>query len=135
MKIIRLPSTIVSQLFSEAQRNPNIEACGLVSKKENESFQVYPIENIAPKKECLFEMEPAQLIAAMKSMRETQEELFAIYHTHPHGPAEPSVTDIEQTSYPGVLNLIIALDTKKAPEMRGFYICNEQGEQIELKIC
>ena len=134
MKTIRLPRTIVRQLFTEAQRNIKIEACGLISKKDDGTFRIYPVENIAPEKDRLFEMEPAQQIAAMKSMRDSQEELFAIYHTHPHGPAEPSVTDIKQASYPDAVNLIISLNAKGIVEMQGFYLRNRQAELINLEI-
>ncbi|HEY9051502.1 MAG TPA: M67 family metallopeptidase [Gammaproteobacteria bacterium] len=128
-----MPHIIVSQLVTEAKANTEVEICGLISKKDNETFRVYPIDNIASEKHHRFEMEPAQQIAAMKTMRDNNETLFAIYHTHPHGTAEPSVTDIEQASYPDTLNLIIALDTDNAPEMRGFYLRNGQVEPVKLK--
>ena len=53
-------------------------------------------------------------------MREQQEELFAIYHSHPTAPAEPSATDLEMANYPDALYLIISLNTKGVLEMRGF---------------
>lgn len=134
MKTIRLPRSIVNQLMAEAQANTAIEICGLVSKKDNGMFQVHPIDNIASEKHHRFEMEPAQQIAAMKTMRDNKETLFAIYHSHPHGPIEPSATDIEKASYPDALNLIIALDSKNPPEMRGFYLRNGQAELVSLEI-
>jgi proteasome lid subunit RPN8/RPN11 len=33
-------------------------------------------------------------------------ELIAIYHSHPHGPGEPSERDTKEYSYPGVIYII-----------------------------
>lgn len=133
MKIIHLPRSIVQQLIRDARQNPDNEICGLISQSQNETFRVYAIDNIALEKHHRFEMEPAQQIASMKSMRDNRETLFAIYHSHPHGPAEPSTTDIEQASYPHALNLIIS-SNKNETIMRGFYLRDGQVERVELEI-
>lgn len=134
METIPIPRFIVNQLFIEAQSNTKEEVCGLVSRKNGRPFRVYPIKNIAKEKNRLFEMEPAQQIAAMKCMRDNQEELFAIYHSHPRGPAEPSAIDIEQASYPDALYLIISLNDKTRTDMRGFYLQGGQAESVNLEI-
>jgi proteasome lid subunit RPN8/RPN11 len=65
-------------------------------------------------------------------MREAGEELVAIYHSHPDGPAAPSLTDVVEHEYPGVLYLIVSLATRDAPEIRGFYIHGERVEEVPL---
>ena len=42
-----------------------------------------------------FEMDPADQIRAMKTMRERGETMLAIYHSHPSAPPEPSVHDLD----------------------------------------
>ena len=78
-------------------------------------------------------MDPEGQIDAMRKIRELDEELFAIYHSHPTAPAEPSPTDLEQIGYPDTLQIIISLDTKGVLEMRGFRL-RESGcvEEIIL---
>ncbi len=134
MKTITLPRTIANQILTQAQQQPEAEACGLVSARDGIPCHIYPITNIAEDKQRQFELDPAQQIKAMKTMRETGEELFAIYHSHPHAPAEPSATDIQQSSYPDALYLIISLDTKGVLDMRGFYVRNDAVEGVELVI-
>ena len=134
MKSLTIPRTIVNKLLSEAQKNPEMETCGLVSEKHGSPCNVYPVANVSGDKQQLFEMDPAQQIAAMKSMRDNNESLFAIYHSHPHAPAQPSATDIAQASYPDALYLIISLDTRGVLEMRGFYLRQNDIEAVELHI-
>ncbi|MGH8497879.1 MAG: M67 family metallopeptidase, partial [Methylococcales bacterium] len=80
----------------------------------------YPVNNIAERPALRFLMDPAQQIDAMRNIRENHEDLFAIYHSHPTAPAEPSATDLEQASYPDALQIIISLNTQGVLEMRGF---------------
>ena len=134
MKSITLPRTIVNKLLTEAQKNTDIEACGLVSAKNGTPVHVYPVDNVATDKKHLFEMDPGKQIAAMKTMRESDEQLFAIYHSHPDAPAEPSATDLAQVSYPDALYLIISLNTKGVLEMRGFFMKQNRIEAVELHI-
>ncbi len=64
-------------------------------------------------------------------MRENGEALFAIYHSHPTSPAEPSAIDLELAAYPDALYLIISLNTKGVLEMRGFRL-NDNKMVIEV---
>jgi proteasome lid subunit RPN8/RPN11 len=66
-------------------------------------------------------------------MRERGEELFAIFHSHPQAPAEPSATDLELAAYPDALYLIVSLNTKGVLELRGFRIdASRAVEEVEL---
>jgi proteasome lid subunit RPN8/RPN11 len=67
-------------------------------------------------------------------MREQGEELFGIYHSHPHSPAEPSDTDLRQAGYPEALYLIVSLNTKGVLEMRGFRLRDGQATPVHLEI-
>ena len=134
MKTITLPRTIANKLLTLAQSDPENETCGLIGAKDDIPSHVYSVENIAEEKKHFFEMDPAKQIAAMKSMRERGENLFAIFHSHPDAPALPSATDIEQAAYPDILYLIISLNTKGVLDMRGFYLKDNTVEDVELVI-
>lgn len=117
---LRLPRAIVNQLLHLAQRAPEEEICGLISGDASGFRHCYPVTNVATDRQHLFHLDPRGQIDAMRRMREAGEELVAIYHSHPHAPALPSVTDIRESEYPDVLYLIISLDTEGVLEMRGF---------------
>lgn len=134
MKAYKIPRTIVNQLLAQSQHNPEEETCGMVSQKDGIPMQVYPVDNIAGEKNTLFEMDPQQQIHAMKAMRERGQDLFAIYHSHPHAPAQPSTRDLQEAGYPEALYLIISLDTKGVLDMRGFHLAQDRFEPVMLEI-
>jgi proteasome lid subunit RPN8/RPN11 len=134
MKHITLPRPIVNQILHLAQSEPDREVCGLVSARDNQPLRCIPIANVADEPGKLFTMDPKQQIDAMRQMREQGETLFAIYHSHPTSPAEPSATDLEQAGYPDVLHLIVSLNTKGVLELRGYLFENGRAEAVHLEI-
>ena len=134
MSAVRLPRSIVNQLMQLAQKSPEEEICGLISCDRRGFKKCYPVVNVADDKKHFFALDPKGQIDAMRSMREHGEELAAIYHSHPDSPALPSLADIEQHEYPGVLYLIISLGTKGAPEMRGFHIHGREAGEVAIAL-
>ncbi len=134
MSAVRLPRSIVNQLLQLAQKSPEEEICGLISRDRHGFKKCYPVVNVADDKKHCFVLDPKGQIEAMRSMREHGEELGAIYHSHPDTPPLPSRADIEQHEYPGVLYLIISLATKGAPEMRGFHIHGRETEDVAIAL-
>jgi len=130
-----IPRKLTNQLLHLAQMSPDIEVCGLVgADSQGIPASCYPVTNMAETPEIRYSFDPGQQIAAMKQMREKQETLFAIYHSHPKAAAEPSPTDIAQASYPEALQLIISLNTKGVLEMRGFNILNGKVEELAIRM-
>jgi len=135
---ISIPRTLANRLLSLAQLNPNIEICGLIAcaknKDKNKQYKVYPVNNIATNNECVFEMDPQQQISAFKKIRENQQSLFAIYHSHPNSDALPSKKDINDSAYNDALNIIISLKTKGVIDMRGYFYNEDNAQKIKLII-
>lgn len=117
---VLIPRKIANQLLHAAQIEPDREVCGLLGAQNGSVSRCYPVRNCALQPEERFLLDAKQQIAAMREMRERGEQLFAIYHSHPTAPAEPSLLDLENASYPEALHLIISLNTKGVLEMRGF---------------
>ena len=134
MSAVRLPRSIVNQLMQLAQKTPEEEICGLISRDRHGFRKCYPVVNAAGDKKHFFVLDPKGQIEAMRVMREHGEELAAIYHSHPDSPPQPSLTDIEQHEYPGVLYLIISLGTKGRPEMRGFDIHGREVREVAIAL-
>ena len=130
-----LPRKLTNQLLHLAQISPEAEVCGLVgANADGVPASCYPVSNQAETPKMRFLLEPTQQIAAMKTMRDKNESLFAIYHSHPDTPAEPSSTDIEQASYPDAVHLIISLNTKGVLEMRAFKIVEKVVRELPLRL-
>ncbi len=67
--------------------------------------QFYPGANIRASP-TRYEMDPRDLIAALREIDRRGLALGAIVHSHPKGPATPSVTDIAEFLYPEALMVI-----------------------------
>ena len=131
-KPVFLPRHIVNQLLHQAQIHADYEVCGLIGAKDGVPVNIYPVKNIAEDPKNHFRMDPEGQIAAMKTIRERGEELFAIYHSHPKAPAQPSEEDVSLAAYPEALYLIISLNTKGVLEMRGFLLSENSLQEIPL---
>lgn len=131
MNAVRLPRPIVNQLLHLAQKSPDEEICGLISRDSRGFRNCYPVPNQAGDKKHFFALDPRAQIDVMRAMREHGEELAAIYHSHPLSPPFPSPTDVERHEYPDVLYLIISLATL-APELHGFYIRGQTIEEVAI---
>ncbi|MEE9397337.1 MAG: M67 family metallopeptidase [Methylococcales bacterium] len=130
---IEIPRKIINQVLHHAQSSPDSEVCGLIGSRQGAPADCYPIKNTADDPTHRFNMDAKEQIDALRKIRKNDEELFAIYHSHPTSAPTPSTTDIEQANYPDVLSLIISLDTKGVLEMRGFYIKpNTPAEEVIL---
>lgn len=129
---LTLPRPLATRLLFEAQKSPDTEVCGFVGSRDGRACNIYPIANIADNPESRFEMEPAEQVAAIKSMRERGETMLAVYHSHPDTPPEPSVHDIEGLGYPDALLFIISLDIKGVLEMRAWRCDGERTHEVPL---
>ena len=130
-KEIQIPRKITNQILHQAQLSPESEICGLIGAKNDIASICYPVENSANNPETRFYMDEKQQINALATMRNKNESLFAIYHSHPNSPAIPSSTDIKLAAYPDAVYLIISLNTKGVLEIRGFKINEKSTETIE----
>jgi proteasome lid subunit RPN8/RPN11 len=131
---IILPRQLVNEILYQAQSSPDVEVCGLIAGKDGRPLRAIAISNVSDQPERLFAMDPGAQIDAQRRMREQGEELFGIYHSHPHSPAEPSETDLRQAGYPEALYIIVSLNTKGVLEMRGFRLRDGQATPVHLDI-
>lgn len=132
-KQIELPRELVNQILHHAQMSPELEICGLIGSKDGLPVSCYPVDNAAATPQLRFQLDPKGQIDAMRQIREHGEALFAIFHSHPTAPAEPSVVDLAEAAYLDALYLVISLNTKGVLEMRGFWIGEDKSvEEIIL---
>ncbi len=131
---IQIPRKLTNQLLHLAQLSPDLEVCGLIGGKNGLPTHCYPVKNTAENPQQRFLLDAGEHISAMAKMRELGEDLFAIYHSHPTAPAQPSTTDLEMSTYPEALYLIISLNTKGILEMRGFKINQKTAQEIPLTL-
>ncbi|MFV0645690.1 MAG: M67 family metallopeptidase [Sphingomonadaceae bacterium] len=110
---------LITRLISEAQRAWPEECCGLLTGATLEQAKPVVTRNVHPDPNRNFEIDPALLIRALKAERAGGHPVLGYYHSHPAGPAEPSLRDSENASGDGKIWAIIAVDgTGPAGEVR-----------------
>jgi proteasome lid subunit RPN8/RPN11 len=114
-----LPRAAVNRLLAAAQARPGEEVCGFVVRTAD-GCTVRPVPNVASDPEQRFEMDPHGMIDVFRHAREDGEEILAIYHSHPAGPATPSALDRQLAYYPELPYLVISLGTRGVLELRAF---------------
>ena len=131
---IQISRKLTNEILHLAQLSPDAEICGLIGAKNGQPVSCYPVENVATQPQQRFLLDAKQQIAAMKTMRDQDEELFAVYHSHPKAPALPSIHDLENFAYPNALYLIVSLNIKGVLEMRGFRIIRHKAQEVVLTL-
>jgi len=120
-----LDGNLLEQVVAHARSLYPMESCGLLAGNGNSATRFIPITNSLGSATA-YEMNPAELVSAFRSMRESGETLVAIYHSHPHGPASPSSLDIRQSHYPEAAHLIVSLATLESPAVPGFSLLRRE---------
>lgn len=102
---LTLPTDLYEQMRRHVVSLTPEEACGLIAGRAGRAHQVFPITNQL-RSPVRFRMAPDEQLRALIRMDELGLELAAIYHSHPEGPNQPSITDITEAYYPEAIYLI-----------------------------
>lgn len=132
-RAINLTQAQYDSLVRQAQSDYPLETCGLLAGEGNRVRQLYPIDNIR-QSPVEYEMDPVGQLTAMLDLEERGWELIAIYHSHPHGPQVPSITDIKQAYYPDAAYVIVSLADRRQPRVRAFRIVSGDVNEISLQV-
>ncbi|MGC4095516.1 MAG: M67 family metallopeptidase [Nitrospira sp.] len=115
-----IPQQIVDDIIDHAKELAPYECCGLLAGTDGVVTRLYRIKNIvamegahnlssfdsaktahlerlspAERAEIAFVMDMQDFSTAKKDMRNNGLDLQIVYHSHPHDPARPSITDIK----------------------------------------
>src|SRR6266576_6879507 len=93
-----LPRPTAEAIFAHALESNPDERCGLIGgTAEGLARNIYPLRNVATRPAVAYEAAPEELFGAQREMRLRNEELIAIYHSHPRSAEpQPSETDVRQ---------------------------------------
>ena len=123
---------ILEQIIQHAKDAYPIEACGLLAGR-GVADRFIGMRNVSPSS-SEYEMDPAELIHVLRELRNAGDQLMAIYHSHPHGPAALSHKDMEQAYYPDAAHVVVSLAEPEQPQAAAFRIAGGAIRQIELHV-
>ena len=159
---------ILDDIVAHAKELAPYECCGFLAGDGNRVTKVYRIKNVVAlegaeqlasfdsakiahlerlspqeRAEIAFVMDAQDLALAQKDMRRSGLTLQVVYHSHPHDPARPSVTDIkiatDYEEYWGKINLpvpaylLISLMHAK-PDIQAYWIKAGQVSKADMQL-
>ncbi len=157
MSDLLIPQPILDDLVAHARSLDPYECCGFLAGTGKTVSRVYRIKNVVSlegaaeaasfdeakvrhlstlsaeeRAEIAFIMDAQEMFRAVKDMRNNGLSLQVVYHSHPHDPARPSVTDIKianewEENWPRLnltmpIYLLISLMDKARPDIRPYWI-------------
>jgi len=157
MTVLKIPQQILDEMIAHAREPDPHECCGLLAGTNGAVSRHYRITNTVAKDaravevfegadvkqlahlsdqtkaEVAYFMDPREMLAAFKDMRQRNLDLAVIYHSHTHSAAYPSATDVGLAYYPDAAYLIISLEHKAAPDLRAYWIKDRQVTRAEFQ--
>jgi proteasome lid subunit RPN8/RPN11 len=127
-----LAPSFQSRMADHALAHYPKECCGVVGGRKNVVSSVYPLTNSLDSSHA-FQANEEELFDAVRKMRENGEEMLGIFHSHPHGPAEPSEIDRDQNFYPGHFYFVISCLDPQNPQIACFIMEEDKTfNKVEL---
>lgn len=128
----KIPQWIINQILAHAKDTFPNESCGILAGKNSMPSHIYQVKNTDPNPRIRYLMDPQEQFWIFKNMRHNGLELIAIYHSHPHTEAFPSLTDLKLAYYPEAYYILTSLQDPQNPSMRAFRI--QEGQITEEPI-
>ncbi len=79
---MQVPQALYDEIVAHALADEN-EVCGLVAGRDGAATRVLPIRNAAEHPARTYEMDGGEQLRAMTAIDDADEDLLAIYHSHP----------------------------------------------------
>ncbi|MEK6300740.1 MAG: M67 family metallopeptidase [Acidobacteriota bacterium] len=128
--LVHITDQVKREIETHALEAQPSECCGLLSGGNGVITDLHPLPNEADRPEVRFFATPEGLFAAMRRIREANQSLLGIYHSHPRTAAYPSASDVEMAFYPEAVYFIISLE--HSAELRAFKIEGSKIDNVEI---
>jgi proteasome lid subunit RPN8/RPN11 len=107
---LRLPDQVSRAILAHAAWCAPDESCGLLAFDESGRIRfAYPLTNVDPSP-VTYTVDPEEHFRAMRHAEEHGWEIEGVFHSHPKGPASPSIIDLRRAPDPTWVYLITDLD-------------------------
>lgn len=124
---LRLPGQIRQAILTHAANCAPNECCGLLAADDEGRITfAYPLTNVDPSP-VSYTADPDEHFHALRHAESLGWEIAGVFHSHPRGPAMPSMIDVRSALEPEWVYVIAA-----PGEMRGFRIRDGQVEETGL---
>jgi proteasome lid subunit RPN8/RPN11 len=153
MKVSEIPQGFLKMIFEQAEKEYPQECCGMIlgaGQKKQDFSRLRPCANVYDRyheldpdnfprtSKTAYFMEPRELLAIQKEMREKDEVIRVIYHSHIDAGAYFSEEDRRIAlsaggpAYPGVSYLVVSVRERKAQEI-SIFAWDEKKKNFQKK--
>ena len=131
--MIQLERSHYDEIVAHCQGEYQNEACGLVAGKEGIAVRVIPMRN-ADASPATYRLDAEEQFRVFEEMDDDGQDVYGIFHSHTHSEAYPSATDRRQALYPEAHYLILSLQDRSTPLLRGFRILDGEVTEEDVMI-
>src|SRR5262245_54088947 len=117
---IRLVDAVRDEILAHARAEAPRECCGLLVGHGTLVDECVRSPNLDPNPNR-YEIDARLHVATNRRLRGTGHDVTGAYHSHPHGPAWPSPSDVAEAYYSEFIWMIASLAGLE-PELRAFRV-------------
>ncbi|MGA7097987.1 MAG: M67 family metallopeptidase [Acidimicrobiia bacterium] len=122
-----LPDQGRQAILAHATASAPDECCGLLALDADGRIRfVYPLTNANPSP-VTFTIDPAEHFGAVKHAESNDWEIGGVFHSHPRGPAHPSMIDVRESPGPEWLYIVTDL-----VDVRAFRIVENSVVELQM---
>jgi proteasome lid subunit RPN8/RPN11 len=132
--VVHLPVSYLQGIVDHAREGKPNEVCGLIAGRNGYPVKLYRTTNSDPTPRVRYNVEPGELLNALREIEDNGWKLLAIYHSHPESEAYPSGTDVSLSYYPEAIYIIASLVDEQSPVVRAFRIVDHKITELPLVV-
>lgn len=125
---MKIPRRLYDELIEHALEEAPNECCGLIGVRDGAAVRTFRARNVAKNPQARYAMDPEEQLQLHQLLDAAGLDLGAIYHSHPFGPAFPSLTDI-RLAFSETMYLIVSL-AHNHPQVKAYQL--HTGDPVEL---
>ncbi|MGH2471703.1 MAG: Mov34/MPN/PAD-1 family protein [Candidatus Limnocylindria bacterium] len=126
-----MPRRLRDEIVAHARESAPNECCGLLFGDGEVVDRLVRGRNVHPTPQTRYEIDPAQLRAALRSSDDSDRYLVGIYHSHPVTEPKPSHTDITNARWPAQVYVLTSLRSEP-PDVFAYRITNGKTEDVPI---
>ena len=131
--MLSLSRRCYDEVTAHCQQHYPKEACGILAGQGETVAQVYPMRNVEDSP-IGYSMDPKEQLLVEKQMRQRQQRLLGIYHSHTATDAYPSPVDVRLAISPDISYVLVSLKDRAKPVMHSYRILETAIQQEDLLV-
>ncbi len=123
-----IPKTVLASMISHALETDPEECCGVLLGDGDVAEETRRLKNVHPEPIRRYEMPALELMRVESDAEARGRKIVAIYHSHTHTQAYPSMTDVNnavQSWWTEPYYILISLVEKTRPIVRAYRITDD----------